>query len=218
MSDQGDSKTVVTQETQPSPSTMQLSMWIALASAIVATIAASASAFQSYTAYSAKNQPIKAQVISQMVVWCSQSIQLITDVSVNANGAADEIKSNTNFTLARPVKVTTAANEFVDKMGFLRLLFEVVAPNEVPGLLKQQSELFPHIKKVGDSNWVDAEAARNLAKSAHDMERYLGSRCAAVIRQELLSHVIDTSTAEDRYGFKYHRLVAVPVARQLSLA
>jgi hypothetical protein len=31
-------------------------------------------------------------------------------------------------------------------------------------------------------------------------------------------YVIDTSTAEDRYGFKYHRLVAVPAAKQLSLA
>jgi hypothetical protein len=27
-------------------------------------------------------------------------------------------------------------------------------------------------------------------------------------------YVIDTSAAEDRYGFKYHRLVAVPAANQ----
>jgi hypothetical protein len=31
-------------------------------------------------------------------------------------------------------------------------------------------------------------------------------------------YVIDTSIAEDRYSFKYHRLVRVPAAKQLPLA
>ena len=30
-------------------------------------------------------------------------------------------------------------------------------------------------------------------------------------------YVIDTSEAEDRYGFKYHRLVKLPVAKTLQL-
>jgi hypothetical protein len=31
-------------------------------------------------------------------------------------------------------------------------------------------------------------------------------------------YVIDTSSAEDRHGFKFHRLVRVPAAKQTALA
>src|ERR1043165_8115415 len=128
------------------------SPWTAV-SVVVASVAALASSFQSYIAYSARQQPIKAQVISQVVERCSQSLRLTTNIWLAADGLADDITRSRNFDMERPRRIGDDTRLLFQTTDFLRVLFEAASPGSAEALLREQVTMNPSLRTLIDSTW-----------------------------------------------------------------
>jgi hypothetical protein len=157
---------------------------LATVGVIIASVAALASTTQAFISYSVRNQPIKAQIVSQIVQRCGENISLATLLSTHAatmllafavDGTADHRQTK---------KVTEVANQLTDTVVFLRVLLDTLEPDASASLVNTERLMGPALIKTID-NKIDKATVEELARTTRQFEDELTRHCSAILRTAL---------------------------------
>jgi propanediol dehydratase small subunit len=182
MEDQADA------QTPPRRAGVPATTWVAVVSAIIACIAASATTFQSYLAYSVRNHPLRAQLTAQFAQKCAEGVLTVNDFDVSLRRYKLRLEASKAIPEERVLEIYNLSLKVMENSRVLLLLLEAMEPDKSEDFANEFIKLADQILDAIDAfsnDSVTTEAATKYQVSAKNYSKALDRQCTTVMRQAL---------------------------------
>jgi hypothetical protein len=163
---------------------MQSNSVLASIGIIIASVAALASTTQAFVSYSVRNHPIKAQIISQIVQRCGESISLGNDLKGETAALVLSFAVGRTPNHGETEKAIKVSSQLEDTMRLLLILLDTLKPDTSTSLVNQQHLMRPLFEKIIIDK-IDKDTAQELLRITEQIQGELTNHCSTILRTAL---------------------------------